>query len=408
MNATISGEYHGKAGPLFSLYFKTAFLTLITLGIYRFWAKTRIRKYIWSATSGDGDSFEYTGTGLEKLLGFLFAIVVLAIYLGIVQMALFYFGLNLFTEPRNDIEALAQVGAIYITLLAVLPLLLFAAYRARRYKTARTRWRGLRFGMDNGAWGYVWRALGHGLLTLITLGILLPRQTFWLEKYMTDRMWYGDAKFEQSGRWQSLYPGLKHVLFAVLLIGIGTALGISAESPFLVIGSAFVGYIWLIVGGVYYRIYAFNVMTRAKVLDGAVTFDSGARTGRVVWIVLTGIAAIIGATIVGVLVMGLVLMASLGLSFGSVASVFGDAGPGDFDPSGGILGGILVAVLYVALILALGGLSLVMITQRIIGHVVSSVVVGNAPHLEQVRQRAADPGADAEGFADALDIGGAI
>ncbi len=409
MSSAITGQYHGKAGPLFSLYFKTAFLTLITLGFYRFWAKTRIRKYIWSATSGDGDSFEYTGTGLEKLLGFLFAIVVLAIYLGIVQMALFFFGLNLFTEPRNEIEALAQVGAIYITLLAVLPLLLFATYRARRYKTARTRWRGLRFGMDNGAWGYVWRALGHWFLTAITLGILLPRQTFWLEKYMTDRMWYGDAKFEQTGRWQSLYPGLKHVLFAVLLIGIGGAGGIFLESPFIAISSAFVGYIWLIVGGVYYRIYTFNVLTRARVLDGAVTFDSGARTGRVIAIVLTGIAAIIGATIVAVLVMGLVLMAALGLNFGSAASLFGGtSGPGDINPAGGILGGVLIAVLYVVLILGLGGLSLVMITQRIIGHVVSSVVVANAPHLEQVRQRAADQGADAEGFADALDIGGAI
>ncbi|WP_028957228.1 YjgN family protein [Sulfitobacter sp. 20_GPM-1509m] len=409
MSATIHGQYHGKAGPLFSLYFKTAFLTLITLGIYRFWAKTRLRKYIWSATAGDGDSFEYTGTGLEKLLGFLFAIVVLAIYLGIVQMALFYFGLNLFVEPRNQIEALAQVGAIYITLLAVLPLLLFAIYRARRYKTARTRWRGLRFGMDNGAWGYVWRALGHGFLSLITLGILLPRQTFWLEKYMTDRTWYGDAKFEQTGRWQSLYPGLKHVLIAVLVLVIGMTLGITLQSPLLAGTSVFVGYIWLIVGGVYYRIYAFNVLTRAKMLDGAVTFDSGARTGRVIGIVLTGILAIIGAAIVGIFLMGLILMATFGLSFGALGGLFGGyADPGDFNAASGLVGSIVIAVLYVALILALGGLSLVMITQRIIGHVVSSVVVANAPHLDHVRQRAADPGADAEGFADALDIGGAI
>ncbi|UOA28356.1 DUF898 family protein [Pseudosulfitobacter sp. DSM 107133] len=409
MRTSIDGYYHGQAGPLFSLYFKTAFLTLITLGIYRFWAKTRLRKYIWSATAAGDDTFEYTGTGLEKLLGFLFAIVVLAVYLGIVQMALFYFGLNLFTEPRNDIEALAQVGAIYITLLAVLPLLLFATYRARRYKMARTRWRGLRFGMENGAWGYVWRALGHGFLTLITLGILLPRQTFWLEKYMTDRTWYGDARFEQAGRWQSLYPGLKHVLFAVILIVMGIVLGTFLRVPSMIMIAVLVGYIWLIVGGVYYRIYAFNVLTRAKMLDGAVTFDSDARTGRVIGIVLTGILAIIGATIVGILVMGLVLMATFGLSFSSVGALFGGyAEPGDFNAAGGILGSIVIAVLYVALILALGGLSLVMITQRIIGHVVSSVVVANAPHLDHVQQRAADPGADAEGFADALDIGGAI
>lgn len=60
---------------------KTSLLTLVTLGIYRFWAKTRVRKYFWSSVVGEGDGFEYTGTGIEKILVFLVAVVVLAIYL---------------------------------------------------------------------------------------------------------------------------------------------------------------------------------------------------------------------------------------------------------------------------------------------------------------------------------------
>lgn len=85
------GRYHGKDPDLFKLAFKTSILTFLTLGIYRFWAKTRIRKYIWSSATVDGDAFEYTGTGLEKFLGFLVAIVILAIYMGLVQIALFFF-----------------------------------------------------------------------------------------------------------------------------------------------------------------------------------------------------------------------------------------------------------------------------------------------------------------------------
>ena len=84
------GGYSGEKGPLFKLAMVTALLTLVTLGIYRFWAKTRIRKYIWSSTSAGGDAFEYTGNGLEKFLGFLVAVVVLAIYLGLIQMGLGY------------------------------------------------------------------------------------------------------------------------------------------------------------------------------------------------------------------------------------------------------------------------------------------------------------------------------
>ena len=72
----IHGQYRGTRGELFPLAVTVALLTLVTLGIYRFWGKTRIRKYIWSSTVGDGDAFEYTGTGLEKFLGFLVAVTV--------------------------------------------------------------------------------------------------------------------------------------------------------------------------------------------------------------------------------------------------------------------------------------------------------------------------------------------
>ena len=107
-SAPLSGRYKGQGGPLFSLILQTSALTLLTLGIYRFWAKTRVRKYFWSSVSVDGDSFEYTGTGLEKFLGFLVAVVILAVYLGIVQTLLIFFGLNMFTAeaetPAEDPE----------------------------------------------------------------------------------------------------------------------------------------------------------------------------------------------------------------------------------------------------------------------------------------------------------------
>jgi len=136
----IQGRYFGAKAPLFKLALGTSALTLLTLGIYRFWAKTRIRKYIWSSTDGDGARFEYTGTGLEKFLGFLIALVVLAIYMGIIQLALFYFGFNLFSEPTNNAEAVSQIVAGYISFFALLPFIYFAVYRSQRYKMSRTGW----------------------------------------------------------------------------------------------------------------------------------------------------------------------------------------------------------------------------------------------------------------------------
>ena len=62
-------------------------------------------------------------------------------------------------------DVVTQLGATYVTGLAVLPLIFFAQYRARRYMLSRTRWRGLRFAMDAAAVGYAWRALLYfGLL----------------------------------------------------------------------------------------------------------------------------------------------------------------------------------------------------------------------------------------------------
>lgn len=404
MSAQIHGRYHGQGQPLFWLYIKTALLTMVTLGIYRFWAKTRIRKYIWSATSANEDSFEYTGTGLEKFLGFLVAIVILAIYLGIVQMVLFFAGLNIFVDPEraSSTEVLRQIAAVYITLFAVFPLLLFAQYRARRYKMARTRWRGIRFGMESAAWGYVWRAIGHFLLTIITLGIMLPRQTFYLEKFMADRSWYGDARLEQDGKWTDLYAGMKHVFIGLAILILGGVIGVVLQSIALAMICGIVGYIWLIIGAVYYRVYAFNYLTGHKVLDDKIGFFSEAKTGTVVTTVVVG-SLIIGALsaivlfVVGAVGAGAFAVATSGAGFG-----------GEPDMIGIVVTSILVAVAYIGFLLGIGGLSLVLITQPIIAHLVDGIQVHGAEHLDAIQQRSADLGADAEGFADALDIGGAI
>ena len=99
------GDYTGDGKALFFLALRTGLLTFFTLGIYRFWAKTRIRRFIWSSTRLDGSRFEYTGTGLEKFLGFLMAVVILAVSFGFYGLALD----NSFWHPE-DFEVLEGKG----------------------------------------------------------------------------------------------------------------------------------------------------------------------------------------------------------------------------------------------------------------------------------------------------------
>ncbi len=297
-------NYNGTKKEMFSLAFKTGMLTIVTFGIYRFWQKTRLRRYIWSRANVGGDTFEYTGTGLEKLLGFLVAIVFLAVYLGIIQMVLFFFGMNIMVDPENasPAQVIGQILAIYISFFAVLPFLLFAVYRARRYKLARTRWRGIRFAMEKGAWGYVWRAIGHGLLTLVTLGIMLPRQTYYLEKYMTDRTWFGDARFEQQGRWTALYGKMKHVFIGLaLLIASGVGFALSADGfsglTLLAIVAIPVGVVWFGIGLISYNVQSFAYLAQNKTLGERIAFHAEPRTKDIILAYIVGsIVLAIGAS----------------------------------------------------------------------------------------------------------------
>lgn len=405
MSSTISTEaparYSGARGPLFRLALTTGLLTVFTLGIYRFWAKTRIRRYVWSSSSLDGDTLEYTGTGLEKFLGFLVAVVVLAVYLGLVQLALFYFGLHFVFDPQTEAEVLMQMGVFYISFFAVLPLMLFARYRSRRYMLARTRFRGIRFGMDNAAWGYVWRALLHGLLSVLTLGLLLPRQTFWLAKYKTDRSHYGDRSFVQGGRWTALYPPMAGFLLPVAVFaffvvhivmsarnGGGPNAAAMAVLPILTMISGGFAY-------VYYRVHTFRYLTSHTTLGGAVAFRAEPRTGRVIGIYALGSLA---AGLIGAMVFAVVTAAV-------TAVVGGVVGAGQA-PS--VLGLALVAAMYLGAFALIGALLLVYFTQPLIAHVTETLSVLNPAALDAVGQRQSDPGADAEGFAEALDVGGAL
>ena len=69
---------------------------------------------------------------------------------------------------------------------------------------------------------------------------------------------------------------------------------------------------------------------------------------------------------------------------------------------------VLGALSYLLLLTVFTALTLVFISQPILGHFVGSVTVTGVQALEVVRQRVSDNGADAEGLADALDMGGAF
>lgn len=180
-------------------------LELVTAGFYRFWLATRIRRHLWSHTMVAGDTLEYTGTGRELLIGFFFALAILA------PFYLFYFAAGLFAESLRPFASTPLVIAFYF-------LSQFAVFRARRYRLSRTVWRGLRFHMSGSGFGYMFRSIGWGLLVGLTLGLLLPWREAALERYKMSRTSYGSLQGAFVGTGGQLFKKAGALwLFAILV-----------------------------------------------------------------------------------------------------------------------------------------------------------------------------------------------
>lgn len=410
-------HYTGTATPLLKISIVTTLLTLITLGFYRFWARTRVRRYLWSGIRPGDSALEYNGTGLEKFLGFLIAVAVLAVYLGILQLLLSFAGMAIWDSNSVGL----QIAASYISFFAVLPLIYYAQYRGRRYMLSRTRWRSLRFGAEQAAWGYVWEAIKNTFITIITFSILMHRQTFNLEKYRVDRSWYGEAKFKQGGDWRMLTPAMKHYyiglgicLVAAVLFGIGamqdfrsTVSGNSFRFQSNSISAALgmllftIGYPWLMVGLYIFQVASWRVMANHKTLGGVVRFRSEVVTSNVIMKYIVGGIASFFIAIIPALIIGAII-GYIASSIGRVFSLGGEQGAEGIGVIIGMAGG------YLGFFLAIGIVVLVMITQPVLRLYASTVTIINPDALTEITQREGDDMIEAEGFADALDIGAAI
>ncbi len=197
-------SFHGTGGGLFGIYLLNAFLTVITLGIYTFWGKVKVRGYLVSETEFEGDRFAYHGTGRELLIGFLKAILVFGLPLGLLNF------LPKVMEPKATLH-LAAVISTYAIIMVFIPV---AMVGARRYRLSRTSWRGIHFSFRGSTVDFIKLFLCGAFLTAITLGLYYP--VFETRRYgfMVSNSYFGNERFDFDGRGRELF---KPFLFALLL-----------------------------------------------------------------------------------------------------------------------------------------------------------------------------------------------
>jgi uncharacterized membrane protein YjgN (DUF898 family) len=197
-------RFVGRVGDYWRLMVRGAVLQAITLGIYRFWLFTDMRRFLWAATRIAGETPEYTGTASELLIGFLVAIGIL-----IPVYALFFLG-------SLELGLLSQLSPV-LAFVALAGFGQYAAYRARRYRLTRTVFRGLRFHQSGSAIRYAGRAILWWIPVVLTLGLAWPWAAANLERYKMRNTYYGDLGGSFAGSGTRLFG--RGFLIWLLMVG---------------------------------------------------------------------------------------------------------------------------------------------------------------------------------------------
>jgi len=407
---TQASRFAGQEKAFWRLLVRGAVLLLVTLGIYRFWLVTDVRRALWNNTEIAGDLLEYVGTARELLLGFLIAIALLVP----VNVVLFLAAL------RGGVIG-QMAGTIAFAVLAALGQ--FAVYRARRYRLSRTVYRGIRFHQTGSAIRYAVCAIFWWAMIVLTLGLAYPFAQASLERFKLRNTYYGDLQGQFAGSgFRLFFRGVLLWVVAVVPFLLGMIVAIAgvdwdvvAEAvrhggadtvgrieaanlgPALAVVTLSIGWS-VIAAAVLYP--AFQAMVLRWWISGLrfgeLTVTSQLRGGvvyglyfRFVWIALLA---------------ALVLAAGAALAIVIARSLAGWLGSGAL--TGSALGVAMLVAGYAIVALAYSTIYQATVRWRLWKYGVESLELAGVEVLHRVRASGATGSPVGEGLADALNVGG--
>lgn len=280
-------------------------LSVVTLGIYRFWAAARERRYLWSHTIFIDDRLEWTGTGKEMFIGFLIAVAVLLVPLFLLSAA----------AQTLLLSGQALLGFILLIALYAFALLVagLAQFRALRYRLSRTYWHGVRGGSPDSGKSYCVSAIWKPVAGALAFGLLIPRAmvSLWNERW--NKMEFGPYRFSSNADYSGLWrrwllvmatPVVAVIILAIIAAATGLDDGRSAEaSPVFSVLLAVIVYLTIIVGSIVYYAKYFRRVVGGLSLD-ALGFEFRARTVDFVKLLLGDVALVVGTLGIGIAFLG--------------------------------------------------------------------------------------------------------
>lgn len=202
-------SFDGTGRQLFGIQVVNLLLTIVTLGLYYPWAKAAYLKYIYQSTSYGGSHFSFEGTGKEMFVGFIKAVVILAIMYG-TFLSLVY--------SQNTTLIFLGLLLFWIGSAVLVP---FVIHGTLRYRLSRTTWRGIHFGY-RGDLKELMKIFARDLVfTILTLGIYGAWLTMHMRNYTTKHIRFGNVKFIYNGDGGEFFIlNLKGYFLTLLTLGI--------------------------------------------------------------------------------------------------------------------------------------------------------------------------------------------
>lgn len=279
-------QFTGAGGEYFVIWIVNIALTLVTLGIYSAWAKVRNLRWFYGHTLLDGQAFSYLATPMQILKGRLIALAGLVAY-----YAASYF-----------LPLLA--GLLLLALFIAMPWIVVSSLR---FHARMSAYRGLRFDFTGklGEAAIIYILLP--LLTLPTLGLILPYLAYRQVKFIAGNTVYGQtaARYEGSLKpfWGVYLLAFVLMLLPLAVIGYGFYQAFAMQAagvPKEIAGAATAGSIGLGFVLFYLVLPVVSAMIMARTANlfynatqlGPVGFLSSQRARDLIWIYLSNLVLI--------------------------------------------------------------------------------------------------------------------
>jgi len=221
-------RFHGRWQEFARIAISNLLLTIVTLGIYRFWATTREREYLWGKTDFIDERLEWTGRGMELFIGFIMVFLFVGLPLIVIQLV---------TQGLIFRGAPVLAGLLTFSMFLLLFYLTGVAYfRALRYRLSRTYWRGIRGGSDNPGFQYGLSYMGKTVLGWLPIFLMVPWTMISLWNQRWNAMSFGPHRFSAHAQWTPLMK--RYLLFYlvpfIVFVGAGTivvSMPLSGDAP---------------------------------------------------------------------------------------------------------------------------------------------------------------------------------